>query len=132
MLRPDLGKLVNGVFQGASINTILLSNNGVYTSSTLPTLTYTTDPKYNSSITYSAGSGANLTPVLSGSPSITTSTKITYNLNDYQIYKGKGDSRAKPSFTWLNDTNTGMYHPADNQIGFTIDGTEVVNPVCEP
>ena len=80
--RTDLGKFVNGVFQGVSMNTILLSNNGSYTSTTLPTLTYSTDPKYNSSITYSAGSGANLTPVLSGSPSTTTSTKITYNQND--------------------------------------------------
>ena len=59
---------------------------------------------------------ANMTPVAS----TTTSTKITYNQNDYQIYKGK------PSYTWVNDTNTGMYHPADNQITFTIDGTEVV------
>ena len=63
--RPDLGKLVNGVFQGASINTISLSNNVSYTSTTL-------QPKYNSTITYSAGSGGNITPVLSGSPSTTT------------------------------------------------------------
>ena len=62
-----------------------------------------------------------MTPV----PSTTTSTKITYNLDDFQIYKGRNDSIAKPSYTWNNDTNTGIYHPANEVIGFVCNGREI-------
>ena len=114
--RPQLGT-------GSSLplNTIVLSSAGSYTSSTAPTLTFTTNPIYQSTAStanYSAGSGGNMTANMTPVPSTTTSTKITYNLNDFQIYKGKNDSIAKPSYTWVNDNNTGIYHPANEIIGF--------------
>ncbi len=33
-------------------------------------------------------------------------------------------SASRPDFTWLGNTNTGIFHPASNTIGFTINGTE--------
>jgi hypothetical protein len=33
-------------------------------------------------------------------------------------------SASRPDYTWLGNNNTGIFHPASNTIGFTINGTE--------
>lgn len=33
-------------------------------------------------------------------------------------------SASRPDFSWLGNNNTGIFHPASNTIGFTINGTE--------
>jgi hypothetical protein len=39
---------------------------------------------------------------------------------------GSNDSVSFPTYSWSNDSNTGMYHAALDAIGFTIDGTNKV------
>jgi hypothetical protein len=38
---------------------------------------------------------------------------------------GGADTASVPSFTWSGNTNTGLYKPNTNQIGFTCNGTNV-------
>ena len=42
-------------------------------------------------------------------------------------FKGQnGDGESNPSYTWTNDSNTGMFRAGSNAIGFSTDGTEKV------
>lgn len=40
------------------------------------------------------------------------------------FHSSNGDSAAAPGFTWIGDTNTGMYHPVADVIAWSINGTE--------
>lgn len=43
-----------------------------------------------------------------------------------QILGCTGDTAAVPAYSWGDNSNTGMYHPANNTIAFTNDGSETV------
>lgn len=61
------------------------------------------------------GSGVSITGLVSASTSITFGS---------QAFGNTGDSAALPSFTWLADSNSGMFNAAADTIGFTTAGTE--------
>jgi hypothetical protein len=41
-----------------------------------------------------------------------------------QLFGSQTDSQTKPFYTWFDDTDTGIYHPAANTIALTTTGTE--------
>lgn len=41
-----------------------------------------------------------------------------------QILANTADTVSVPSYTWLGNTNTGMYHPATNYVGFAANGID--------
>jgi hypothetical protein len=44
--------------------------------------------------------------------------------SDTQFLNNSNDTATAPSFSFKEDSNTGMFHPADDAIGFTTGGTE--------
>lgn len=66
------------------------------------------------------GSNQNITLSPSGVGTVNAST---FNGRFQGI---EADTSSVPSFTWTNDLNTGMYHAAADQIGFTTGGTNRV------
>lgn len=54
--------------------------------------------------------------VIGQSPTSTESAYIKGNATT--------STAASPDYTWLNDVNTGIFHPAADNIGFSINGTE--------
>jgi hypothetical protein len=46
--------------------------------------------------------------------------------SDQQLLGNSNDSAATPSFSFKEDSNTGMFHPSNDAIGFTTAGTEKV------
>ena len=44
--------------------------------------------------------------------------------NNKQILANSNDTVSLPGYTWCNDTNTGIWHPADDNIGVVTNGTE--------
>jgi hypothetical protein len=46
--------------------------------------------------------------------------------SDQQVLGNSNDSATLPSFTFKEDSNTGMFHPSNDAIGFTTAGTEKV------
>lgn len=49
---------------------------------------------------------------------------VTGAVNATNVRVPDGDTAALPGFAWQTDTNTGMYHPTTDVIGFSIGGTE--------
>ena len=45
---------------------------------------------------------------------------------DAQFIGQPNDTTSTPSFSWGGDTNTGLYHIADGEVGFVSNGTDVV------
>ena len=51
---------------------------------------------------------------------------ISGNVKTSKQFYGTSDTSATPSYSWYNDTITGIYHPSQNTLGFTTNGIERV------
>lgn len=49
---------------------------------------------------------------------------ISGNVKTSKQFYGTSDTSSTPSYSWFNDTVTGIYHPAQNTLGFTTNGVE--------
>ena len=50
-------------------------------------------------------------------------------LTTNRFIASSSDTAGAPGFTWSGETNTGMYRPSTNSIGFTVNGSEVARLV---
>jgi len=85
----------------------------------------------------STGTGSNVlntSPIMTGvtllatttANVMTTSNVQTNNLNLIsQLLGSSNDTAQAPSFTWVNDSNTGVYHDSSNKIGIAIAGSNL-------
>jgi len=49
---------------------------------------------------------------------------ISGNIRTSKQFYGTSDSSSSPSYSWYNDTITGIYHPSQNTLGFSTNGIE--------
>jgi hypothetical protein len=49
---------------------------------------------------------------------------ISGNIRTSKQFFGTSDTSTTPSYSWYNDTITGIYHPVQNTLGFTTNGVE--------
>jgi len=49
---------------------------------------------------------------------------ISGNIRTSKQFYGTADTSSTPSYSWHNDTSTGIYHPVQNTLGFTTNGVE--------
>jgi hypothetical protein len=49
---------------------------------------------------------------------------VSGNIRTSKQFYGTSDTSSTPSYSWHNDTTTGIYHPTQNTLGFTTKGLE--------
>jgi hypothetical protein len=49
---------------------------------------------------------------------------VSGNIRTSKQFYGTSDTSSTPSYSWHNDTITGIYHPSQNTLGFTTNGVE--------
>jgi hypothetical protein len=49
---------------------------------------------------------------------------ISGNIRTSKQFYGTADTSSTPSYSWYNDTTTGIYHPSQNTVGFSTNGVE--------
>lgn len=57
---------------------------------------------------------------------IRASNLTVSNLMTSNIFAGVLDSSNLPTYSWVGDMSTGMYHQSNNTIGFTVGGTHIM------
>jgi hypothetical protein len=110
-----------------------IDNNFGITLSNTSTATYTVDNTGYNAFQYLSPNNSNETIITTGSNTIFTSARFLLS-NDItctgkittnnQLLGRSGDSLNAPGFSWTDDSNTGIYHPAADTVAFVTNGVE--------
>lgn len=126
-------KIGSGIYANNSLGTsgqILASTGtGIIWTNAPSVSTNLTDTANSSTVTIFSDTGTDA--ILDGANSTTagviTAVQQTFGGDKTftgQIIGNSADTNTAPAFTWSGDTNTGMYHPANDTISFVTAGTD--------